>query len=1278
MNSKTKRITHKILAWILAVLTVLSSMTLMFPTIAEAATTSKIVSYWPSGGYSHHRFVVNGKDAFCINYGNASTGSFKKTSKTKSYYNKLGSGKQNKINQILTYAAKRGYLNYSGGGTITVSGNKLQKKDVYYSAIQRAIWQITDKSAANNGLSKWYKSVTKSAYNDIMNNYSKMLTADDVPSFKTPTLKESGHWGATVKDRNGILNSTDWKITSYSGLKSASISGSSLKVYAKDYFSGNKTVKLASKYKVYDLDSSYAGIFGSQYAIMTAGGNKTLNASMSVKAQKPTPDPEPTPTQHFATIQVKKTDNTGKVLQGVKFKLTYTDQDKIKYTQIKTTNSSGIAFFDNDGDKFNVYKNDKENNGNPSTKIQYTLEEISSPDDYFVIPGTSKQTFTLSTGQTYNAKTPGYSTWVNIPKLGDLKVVKYAENTAGSYDFGKDFTFKIVNTTTKKEYTSTTNANGEAYFCNVPVGEYTLSEVNKAAYIPAEAQTIDVDWDGNTSMSNREFSTDPSQYTESKTLKYTDAGMPEFNGDGVLPDVVPDYGEDEDLGDQSDVEDKTFDYNITGGTMILHLHDEIGQPIADAEFVLIASDGSELTTFTTDANGQATVAGLYGGEYSVRQKTTRDDCFIDINAYDFTIEVNNDTKELYLINEISDQEPDVDPDEPEGIPANAYTFYNNVKRGDLQVVKTEEVLGQNPLEQGTTQKGVGYKFTVTSAAEDNSLGVKLVYTVTTGADGKAALYDIPVGKYTVSEIETPNKFVKPADAVVTVTWDNQKSYTVAGSEKFNVGDASLQAETLVTVNMKNTLDRVSVSGHKVDENGKIIQGAVFGIFDKSATEFTKENALATSITDENGDFLFTNVPHGTYQVVELSCPEGYCFTQEPQQVIADGSERVIYLTFVNETAKGQINITKIGEGFTSVTEDGDIYVPVYDTVGLQNVTFGIYAVEDIVAPDGTVVYKSGELVEKIVTGEGGLAATSKLPLGTYQVVELETNPGYQLKTDPITVTLAYKDATTPLVLQTITVVNQRQKLHVDLTKAMEADEDFNIGNNGELQDVVFGLYSKDEITAADGSVIPADGLLGTATPDENGQINFDVDVPYGHDYYVKEISTNEKYVLDDGTYDVSFNDVSATDASMTANSNTNFEEGKLVNHIIRGTIVITKTDVSTGKVIPNCKIEILDADKNVVAQGTTDVNGQVAFVLPYGDYYYREYKAPKGYILDTTPHKFSIKENGEVLQATMTNEAEVIHKKKTGMSFVDMLAPSGVAALGIGIYLLMNRKRKIS
>lgn len=130
----------------------------------------------------------------------------------------------------------------------------------------------------------------------------------------------------------------------------------------------------------------------------------------------------------------------------------------------------------------------------------------------------------------------------------------------------------------------------------------------------------------------------------------------------------------------------------------------------------------------------------------------------------------------------------------------------------------------------------------------------------------------------------------------------------------------------------------------------------------------------------------------------------------------------------------------------------------------------------------------------------------------------------------------------------------------------------------------------------------------------------------------------------------------------------------LVNRIICGTIVITKTDISTGKVIPNCKVEILDADKNVVAQGVTNDKGRVTFVLPYGDYY-REYEAPKGYILDTTSHKFSIRENGEVIMATMTNRP-IVHKKATGLSFVDMMAPSGLTALGIGVWVLVSKKKK--
>lgn len=87
----------------------------------------------------------------------------------------------------------------------------------------------------------------------------------------------------------------------------------------------------------------------------------------------------------------------------------------------------------------------------------------------------------------------------------------------------------------------------------------------------------------------------------------------------------------------------------------------------------------------------------------------------------------------------------------------------------------------------------------------------------------------------------------------------------------------------------------------------------------------------------------------------------------------------------------------------------------------------------------------------------------------------------------------------------------------------------------------------------------------------------------------------------------------------------------------------------TGKTIPNCQIEILDAEKNVIKRGTTDANGKVEFTLTYGTYYYREFKAPKGYVLDTTPHMFKISKDEQIIKAIMTNEAEkkkIVKKKE--------------------------------
>lgn len=91
--------------------------------------------------------------------------------------------------------------------------------------------------------------------------------------------------------------------------------------------------------------------------------------------------------------------------------------------------------------------------------------------------------------------------------------------------------------------------------------------------------------------------------------------------------------------------------------------------------------------------------------------------------------------------------------------------------------------------------------------------------------------------------------------------------------------------------------------------------------------------------------------------------------------------------------------------------------------------------------------------------------------------------------------------------------NDRQKAALSLTKALEKDEVFGIGDNGELLSVRFGLYAAEDLTAADGSVIPTDGLLEVVSCDENGNITFKTDIPIDAKLYVKEIATDDHYML---------------------------------------------------------------------------------------------------------------------------------------------------------------------
>ena len=97
-----------------------------------------------------------------------------------------------------------------------------------------------------------------------------------------------------------------------------------------------------------------------------------------------------------------------------------------------------------------------------------------------------------------------------------------------------------------------------------------------------------------------------------------------------------------------------------------------------------------------------------------------------------------------------------------------------------------------------------------------------------------------------------------------------------------------------------------------------------------------------------------------------------------------------------------------------------------------------------------------------------------------------------------------------MLLLVIAFENEYQGVKISLSKVMENDELFGIYGNDYYTSVRFGLFAAEDITAADGSVIPADGLISEVSLDENMTAKFDVQIPFGR-YYVQEIATDEHW-----------------------------------------------------------------------------------------------------------------------------------------------------------------------
>lgn len=517
--------------------------------------------------------------------------------------------------------------------------------------------------------------------------------------------------------------------------------------------------------------------------------------------------------------------------------------------------------------------------------------------------------------------------------------------------------------------------------------------------------------------------------------------------------------------------------------------------------------------------------------------------------------------------------------------------------------------------------------------------------------GFAETKDLPYGTYTVHQTKDWNgtEFIADFDVFIS---ENNKTY------KYLINNASLESYLKIVKTDSETGKQISYAGagfQIYDSDGKLVT---------MKYTYPEVTTIDTFYTNSEG-YLITPeaLPYGKgYSVIEVQAPYGYVLDSTPVyfDITAENTNEENGVTIVkaemkNTPQKGIITVEKTGEIFSNVTTVGGgytdknrndvvlptIYQPEYSVNGLSGAVFEIYADEDITTPGGTVRAKKDELVVTLKTNTKGTATSKQLYLGKYRVVETVAPYGTVINPEPHMVELTYSGQNEKVTNTSTSFTNDRQKVVIDLTKILEQDEKFNIGNNDEIRNVSFGLYADEDLKALNGTAIPKDGLLEIITCDEKGKANFTTDLPIGS-YYVKEISTDNHYILSDKKYPVVFK--YAGQDTATVHISVNNSEA-IENEIIYGTIRGLKIDRETEESISGALFGLFSTDEtkftenNAILTAKSDKDGIFEFAdVPYGEYIIRELKPAEGYLPNEENYQVTISENKEIIEITVEND----------------------------------------
>ena len=619
-----------------------------------------------------------------------------------------------------------------------------------------------------------------------------------------------------------------------------------------------------------------------------------------------------------------------------------------------------------------------------------------------------------------------------------------------------------------------------------------------------------------------------------------------------------------------------------------------------------------IDTYTTDANGQFTTKYyVCSDDWSVREIEASEGYLLDESAHHIGAEAKNYTVEYNsTANDVTEQ----------------------VIKGKIALIKHTDD-GETQLE--TPEVGAEFEvYLKKSGSYGNAKETERDYLIC-DENGFAQTKDLPYGIYTVHQVKG---------------WDGRE--LLADFDVYIAKDGAVYRYLANNANFESYIKIVKVDA----ETGKVIPyaGAGFQLYHPDGSLITQTftypeiTTIDTFCTNDEG-YLITpeKLEYGSgYSLVEVFAPYGYTLNSEPvyfdvlqDEANDEGSVTVIEVIKENTAQKGIIKISKSSEVFSSVTEADGLYQPVFSVQGLPGAVYEITAAEDIITPDGTTRYSKGEIVDTVTTDETGLAESKPLYLGKYEIREITAPYGMVLNEEIRTVDLVYAGQEIEITETATSFYNERQKAAVSLDKVLEQNTQFGVGMNGEIATVTFGLFAAEDLTATDGSVIPADGLLEILSVAEDGHAVCKTDLPFGS-FYLKELSTDEHYILSDEKHPIVFDYAGQDTALVEIKAN----DGKPIeNDLIYGEIHGLKKD-EDGNALGGAVIGLFKADcteftrENAILTAISAEDGGFSFAdVPFGNWLVREIEAPTGFVLSNETFAVTVDKDGAVIEVEIEN-----------------------------------------